>query len=36
VKDAWLGAYTTLAGVMKDAASVAKPAKKGLFARVFG
>ena len=36
VKDAWLGAYTTLAGVMKDAARTAKPAKKGLFARVFG
>jgi hemoglobin-like flavoprotein len=36
VKDAWLGAYTTLAGVMQDAARAAKPAKKGLFARVFG
>ena len=36
VKGAWLGAYTTLAGVMQDAARTAKPAKKGLFARVFG
>jgi hypothetical protein len=29
VKDAWLGAYATLVGVMNDAAR-AEPAKKGL------
>jgi len=34
VKDARLGAYTTLAGVMKDAAQAAKPAQQGLLARV--
>ncbi len=34
VKDAWIGAYTTLAGVMKDAARSAKPEKKGTFARM--
>ena len=33
VKSAWVEAYTTLAGVMTAAA---KPAKKGLLARVFG
>jgi hemoglobin-like flavoprotein len=37
VKGAWVAAYTTLAGVMKGAAAeAAKPARKGLLARVFG
>lgn len=37
VKDAWVGAYTTLAGVMQDAAKAdARPVKKGLIARIFG
>ncbi len=36
VKDAWVAAYTTLAGVMTEAAASVKPAKKGLLARMFG
>jgi nitric oxide dioxygenase len=37
VKDAWVSAYTTLSSVMTEAAaSVPPPAKKGLFARLFG
>jgi hemoglobin-like flavoprotein len=36
VKDAWLAAYTTLAGVMKEAAASVKPARKGILARMFG
>ena len=36
VKDAWLAAYTTLAGVMKEAAAGVQPARKGLLARMFG
>ncbi len=36
VKDAWVAAYTTLAGVMSEAAAAVKPAKKGLMARIFG
>jgi hemoglobin-like flavoprotein len=39
VKTAWTEVYATLAGVMQTAASTVaapKPAKKGLFARLFG
>ncbi|KAB2911404.1 MAG: hemin receptor [Hyphomicrobiaceae bacterium] len=36
VKDAWVAAYTTLAGVMTEAAASVKPARKGLLARMFG
>jgi hemoglobin-like flavoprotein len=36
VKDAWVAAYTTLAGVMTEAAASVKPARKGFFARLFG
>jgi hemoglobin-like flavoprotein len=36
IKDAWIAAYTTLAGVMTEAAAKVKPAKKGFFARMFG
>jgi hemoglobin-like flavoprotein len=36
VKEAWVAAYTTLAGVMTEAAAKVAPPKKGLFARVFG
>jgi hemoglobin-like flavoprotein len=36
VQDAWVAAYTTLAGVMKEAAAGVKPAKKGILARMFG
>jgi hemoglobin-like flavoprotein len=36
VKDAWVAAYTTLATVMSEAAPSVKPAKKGIFARMFG
>jgi hemoglobin-like flavoprotein len=36
VKDAWVAAYTTLAGVMTEAAAGVKPPKKGIFARLFG
>jgi len=39
VKAAWVAAYTTLSGVMQDAAAaaaaVSKPAPKGFFARMF-
>lgn len=37
VKEAWVAAYTTLVTVMTQAAAtVAMPAKKGFFARMFG
>lgn len=37
VKEAWTETYGTLAGVMQEAASeMPPPAKKGLFARMFG
>ena len=41
VKGAWVAAYTTLSGVMQEtaataAAVAAKPAPKGIFARLFG
>ena len=36
VKDAWVAAYTTLAGVMSQAAASVQPVKKGFFARMFG
>jgi hemoglobin-like flavoprotein len=36
VKEAWVAAYTTLAGVMTEAAAGVPPAKKGIFARLFG
>lgn len=36
VKEAWITTYTTLAGVMKDAAAEAQKSKKGFFGRLFG
>lgn len=36
VKEAWTETYTTLAGVMKEAAAEVKPKKKGLLASIFG
>jgi hemoglobin-like flavoprotein len=36
VKIAWIAAYTTLTTVMTEAAASVKPARKGLFARMFG
>ena len=40
VKEAWTGAYTTLASVMTEAAAKAAPppapARKGILARLFG
>jgi hemoglobin-like flavoprotein len=39
VKEAWTGAYTTLASVMTSAAAKASsppPARKGILARLFG
>jgi hemoglobin-like flavoprotein len=36
VKEAWIAAYATLATVMSEAAEGAKPAKKGILARMFG
>jgi hemoglobin-like flavoprotein len=36
VREAWLAAYSTLSGVMAEAAAGMTRAKKGFFARVFG
>ncbi len=36
VKEAWVTTYTTLQSVMTDAAAEVKPAKKGIFAKLFG